>query len=134
MASENETVAEIVNKVHSGDYGCSKCGDLCDCPNADKIIVSIADRIESAHRREVAELQDDVLRLKDIIAAERAQHASGEARRNAEVAELRECLEEVIGCADEFQKFFEMHPYLCKYTRDLVKKSRKALEGAKDGK
>lgn len=47
-------------------------------------------------------------------------------------AELRECLKEAIGCADEFQKFFETHPYLCKYTRDVIKRSKKALEGAKD--
>ena len=58
MASENETVAEIVSKVRSGDYGCAKCGDLCDCPNADKIIASIAGRIEAAYKRDVKELRD----------------------------------------------------------------------------
>lgn len=56
MSSENETVAEIVSKVRSGDYGCAKCGDLCDCHNADKIIASIADRFEAAHRREMNQL------------------------------------------------------------------------------
>lgn len=50
-------------------------------------------------------------------------------RLREEIKELRECLTEATGCADEFQKFFEKHPYLCKYTRDIVARSRKALEG-----
>lgn len=53
------------------------------------------------------------------------------AAHKREVAELQKLLKEAADCADEFQKFFETHPYLCKYTRDIVKKSRKAVEGAK---
>lgn len=74
MASNNETVAEIMNKVHSGDYGCSKCGDSCDCPNADKIIAGIAERFDAAHRYEmdalVAHLGGDALAAKDAVIAE----------------------------------------------------------------
>lgn len=61
--SSDETVAKIVRSVRSGDYGCAKCGDLCDCPNADKIIASIADRIEAAYKREVEELATAIRRL-----------------------------------------------------------------------
>lgn len=48
MASDNETVADIVREMRSGNYGCDRCGDSCDCPNADAIISNFADRIEKA--------------------------------------------------------------------------------------
>lgn len=59
-------------------------------------------------------------------------HDRIEAAHKREVEELCGLLEEATDCADEFQKFFEQHPYLCKYTRDVIKKSKKAMERIKD--
>ena len=54
MASENKTVEEIVNETKfTIDYGDGVLLDL-----AGKQAVGILDRIESAHRREVAELRE----------------------------------------------------------------------------
>ena len=54
MASENKTVEEIVNETKfTIDYGNGVLLDL-----AGKQAVGILDRIEAAHRREVAELRE----------------------------------------------------------------------------
>ena len=54
MASENKTVEEIVNETKfTIDYGDGVLLDL-----AGKQAVGILDRIEAAHRREVAELRE----------------------------------------------------------------------------
>lgn len=44
-----ETIEDILRDMRSGSWGCSKCGDACDCPNAEQIVNGFADRIEAAY-------------------------------------------------------------------------------------
>lgn len=151
MVDNNETVAGIVSKVRSGDYGCAKCGDLCDCPNADKIIASIADRIEEAHQREVEKLTaiintecrkcSECAKFgKDCTAADidgAEDNRACEKFVSREVAELRECLGSM---QTWFRLYFhcdnnQIHPNRSKCTTCRLKRCpchrwRKALEGA----
>lgn len=43
-------IDDILREMRDGSWGCSKCGDACDCPNVEKIISGFADRIEAACR------------------------------------------------------------------------------------
>ena len=148
MASDNETVAEIAKNVRSGDYGCAKCADMCDCPNTDKIIVSIMDRIDAAHKREMEKLAMSLALAKKRLKAEVADKSKvvselnevrelnrrccdENERLNSKVDELRECLEEAasVRCHECFHSDHgrcEAH-----YANCMAKKWRKALEGAK---
>ena len=128
MATENETVAEIVKRVRRD------CNSY-PLPTAAAEMLKLVREIEAAHKREVDELNFKLLTAKSeqkTAANVIIEQTNKIEELQLEVEELQECLKEAIGCADEFQKFFEEHPYLCKYTRDVVKKSRKALEGAND--
>lgn len=65
MASENETVAEIANEmrgewaqVYFSESSRRKDGEYCDNEFAAVEPGTVADRIEAAHRREVAELRE----------------------------------------------------------------------------
>ena len=149
MRSENETVAEIAKNVRSGDYGCAKCDDMCDCPNTDKIIVSIMDRIDAAHKREMEKLAASLALAKKRLKAEVADKSmvvselneirelnrrccDENERLNSKVDELRECLEEAasVRCHECFHSDHgrcEAHHENC-----MAKKWRKALEGAND--
>lgn len=130
----NETVEEIVNKVHSGDYGCSKCGDLCDCPNADKIIASIADRILAAHKRELSAEQKRCGKILRDQIAEVERAAEKVAAKDAELAELREYLKDAasLRCGE---CWFTAHEGKCPHSLDkdcVAITWRKASEGAND--
>lgn len=56
MASENETVAEIVGLMRDEGYYRGFMGIT--NPLTDRMVSSLLDRIEAAHRREIAELRE----------------------------------------------------------------------------
>lgn len=103
MANDNETVEQVCKEMCGGDWNCDRCGDGCDCPDAEKIISSFADRILAAHNREIAAKVDarltvvsnyeNVICAKDrIIAAKDAENAS----LRELVKELADALEPMI--------------------------------------
>lgn len=81
MATDNETVEDIVNIMRGAIYPVSRCPDL--------TMRGYADRIESAHKREVAELKTAY----DRAVSADARHAVDNERLNREVAELKRELE-----------------------------------------
>ena len=151
MASENETVEEIVNETKfTIDYGNGVLLDL-----AGKQAVGILDRIEAAHRREVDVVlkdrdemfkseQDTVAKTKewfdeyqklklevaelkskmnDVVCENEAlRDACGTCGAKREVDELRECLEQAYGD--------KIGTYTMKGNE--IERWRKALKGAKD--
>lgn len=140
MVDNNETVAGIVSKVRSGDYGCAKCGDLCDCPNADKIIASIADRIEAAHEREVDAIlkdRDEMYKSEqETIAKTNAWFGEYQTLKR-EVAELREFSNDMrtwfrlyYSCGSNPKSKWWRSCASCRRKRCPIHKWRKALEGA----
>lgn len=52
----SQSVKDILKRMKTGDYNCSQCGDMCDCPNTDKIIKRFAREIDTAHMSEKREL------------------------------------------------------------------------------
>lgn len=52
----SQSVKDILKRMKTGDYNCSQCGDMCDCPNTDKIIKRFAREIDAAHLSETREL------------------------------------------------------------------------------
>ena len=151
MASENETVEEIVNETKfTIDYGNGVLLDL-----AGKQAVDILDRIEVAHRREVDVVlkdrdemfkseQDTVAKTKewfdeyqklklevaelkskmnDVVCENEAlRDACGTCGAKREVDELRECLEQAYGD--------KIGTYTMKGNE--IERWRKALKEAKD--
>ena len=107
MASENETVADIVaemrNESHAGDESCLEW--------VGAKMRTFADRIEAAHQREVAELKrqrNEALAIASDIdkCASIERHTDAMLKKNEvivglrkEVAELRECLKETMADA-----------------------------------
>lgn len=44
-----ESVEDVIACMRDGDWGCDRCGDLCNCPEQDRIIQGFADRLERAN-------------------------------------------------------------------------------------
>lgn len=134
MAS-NETVAEIKYRIYSHWRGCENCS-LEEMNGADLIAiadqfeaahnremnhraiiagVSLADAVDDEHKRELAAKDDERLTIvanyETVIAAKDA--------KDAEIAELRECLKEAVFV---MQTLFD----------ERMPKWRKALGGAND--
>lgn len=118
MATDNETVASVTDYIrHMAD----------NMPNG--VILNIAqcnftaDRIEAAHKRELAVKDDERLTIvanyENVIAA-----------KDAEIAELRECLKEAIREMCPFTRMSCKHSEPCDYECG-TEKWRKALEGAR---
>ena len=101
MASENETVEDIVADIRAQNQGLPEDSYalsplVCD-------LLSLADRIEAAHQREVSELK-------------------------RKVAELRECLREAVAeVCNRLEKCGFKEP--CIFKTCYVHKWRKALKG-----
>ena len=93
MASENETVADIVADIRAQNQGLPEDSYalsplVCD-------LLSFANRIEAAHQREVGELCGE----RNGILNANASLAADNDRLRKEVAELRECLNETMADA-----------------------------------
>lgn len=87
MASENETVADIVKEKRDTADEEELKGKNTLAFDLAKMLREEADRIESAHKREIAAKDDERLTIvanyENVIAA-----------KDREIAELRECLKE----------------------------------------
>lgn len=88
-----ESIKDIVSEMRSGSYGCDKCGDTCDCPNADAIISKFADRIEAVHQREIGELKGErkgILKANEAFAADNTRLRGEIAEKDAEIVNLNQ--------------------------------------------
>lgn len=87
MATDNETVDEIVKDMRS-QFPPKYCSSKSCRIEVDQPVRKFATRIESAHKREVAELKTAY----DRAVSADARHAVENERLKGEVTELRECL------------------------------------------
>lgn len=99
MASENDTVAEISKEQH--EFAVQVYG-VNTAPSTE--VWKLADRIESAHKREIS-------------------------AKDAEISELRECLKEAIREKCPFTRMSCKHDEPCDYECG-TEKWRKALKGS----
>ena len=137
MASENETVADIVADIRAQNQGLPEDSYalsplVCD-------LLSFANRIEAAHQREVAELKrqrNEALAIASDIdkCASIERHTDAMLKKNEvivglrkEVAELRECLKEAIREKCPFTRMSCKHGEPCDYECG-TEKWRKALQ------
>ena len=93
MASENETVADIVADIRAQNQGLPEDSYalsplVCD-------LLSFANRIEEAHQREVAELERKVSELreclKETMADAVAEYKNNSCFRNVKCGEIERC-------------------------------------------
>ena len=90
--AKQETIEDIVGDIRAQNQGLPEDSYalsplVCD-------LLSLADRIEAAHRREVAELKS---KMNDVVCENEAMRdACGTCGAKREVAELRECLKETM--------------------------------------
>ena len=130
MSNEtNETIADIVADIRAQNQGLPEDSYalsplVCD-------LLSFADRVEAAHKREMA----DEKRISDAVVQslrDKKLEMAGEiAAKDAEIAELRECLKEAIREKCPFTRMSCKHGEPCEYECG-TDKWRKALEGAKE--
>ena len=129
MASENETVDDIVKETRDTADEAELKGKNTFAFDLAKMLREEADRIEAAHQREVAELKS---KMNDVVCENEAlREACGTCCAKREVAELRECLKEAIREKCPFTRMSCKHGEPCDYECGTYK-WRKALEGAKD--
>ena len=93
MSSKQETVADIVADIRAQNQGLPEDGYalsplVCD-------LLSFADRIESAHQREVAELERKIAELreclKETIVDAVAEYKNNSCFRNVKCGEIERC-------------------------------------------
>ena len=117
MASENETIADIVKRVRRD------CNSY-PLPTAAAEMLKLVREVEAAHRREVAELKS---KMNDVVCENEAlREACGTCCAKREVAELRKGISELL---DGLQAIYveECTSY---GTGEVYDKWRKALKGA----
>ena len=130
MSNERqETIEDIVADIRAQNQGLPEDSyalspQVCD-------LLSLADRIEDAHDREMA----DEKRISDAVIQslrDKKLEMAGEiAVKDAEIAELRECLNEAIREKCPFTRMSCKHGETCDYGCGTFK-WRKALEGSKE--
>ena len=126
MSNEtNETIADIVADIRAQNQGLPEDSyalspQVCD-------LLSLADRIEAAEKREIA----DEKRISDAVIQslrDKKLEMAGEiAVKDAEIAELRECLNEAIREKCPFTRMSCKHGEPCDYECGTFK-WRKALQ------
>ena len=120
MASENETVEDIVKRVRRD------CNSYPLTTAADKMLKLVRE-MDAAHHREVAELKS---KMNDVVCENEAlRDACGTCGAKREVDELRECLKEAIREKCPFTRMSCKHGEPCDYECGTVK-WRKALKGS----
>lgn len=104
----SQSVKDILKRMKTGDYKCSQCGDMCDCPNTDKIIKRFARELDTAHLSEKNELISENRELIGLA------------------NELAEALEHLIDCSGNCAN---CSVPICTtvYNRRLIEKARKAF-------
>lgn len=65
---KRKTVSEVCSAMKRGDWGCSKCGDNCDCPKTEEIVSSFADQVIAAYISEVSGLNKKIYEYEKILA------------------------------------------------------------------
>lgn len=123
MASENETVAEIVNEMR-GSTEQRYCSSKHCQVKVYNPILDFADRIEAAYKREVEKLSK---RLEYVI--EDSNRTCGLCEPSKKILKLQDCLKEAIedscaSCDDEDENGCSLCRKECR-----VRKWRKTLEG-----
>ena len=88
MASENETVADIVNEKRDTADEAELKGKNTFAFDLAKMLREEADRIEAAHQREVAELREC---LKETIVDAVAEYKNNSCFRNVKCGEIERC-------------------------------------------
>ena len=128
-SNRQETIVDIVADIRAQNQGLPEDSyalspQVCD-------LLSLADRIEDAHDREMA----DEKRISDAVIQslrDKKLEMAGEiAVKDAEIAELRECLNEAIREKCPFTRMSCKHGETCDYGCGTFK-WRKALEGSKE--
>ena len=125
MSNENkETIADIVADIRAQNQGLPEDDYALSPLVAD--LLSFADRIESAHKREMA----DEKRISDAVIQslrDKKLEMAGEiAEKEAEIAKLRECMKEAIREKCPFTRMSCKHGETCDYECG-TDKWRKAL-------
>ena len=119
MARENETVDDIVKEKKDTADEAELKGKNTFSFDLAKMLREEADRIEVAHRREVAELKS---KMNDVVCENEAlREACGTCCAKREVAELRECLKEAIREKCPFTRMSCKHGEPCDYECGTVK-------------
>ena len=119
MASENETVDDIVKEKRDTADEAELKGKNTFSFDLAKMLREEANRIEAAHRREVAELKS---KMNDVVCENEAlRDACGTCGAKREVAELRECLKEAIREKCPFTRMSCKHGEPCDYECGTVK-------------
>ena len=121
MANDNETVEQACEEFKTPKYTCKNC-DFKICPS----INMFSDRVLTAHKREIA----DEKRISDAVIQslrDKKLEMAGEiAEKEAEIAKLRECLNEAIREKCPFTRMSCKHGETCDYECGTFK-WRKAL-------
>ena len=120
MASENETIADIVKRVRRD------CNSY-PLPTAADKMLKLVREMDAAHHREVAELKS---KMNDVVCENEAlRDACGTCGAKREVDELRECLKEAVTeVCNRLEKCGCKEP--CVFKTCYVQKWRKALKGS----
>ena len=112
MASENETIADIVKRVRRD------CNSY-PLPTAAAEMLKLVREMDAAHHREVAELKS---KMNDVVCENEAlRDACGTCGAKRYVAELRECLKEAIREKCPFTRMSCKHGEPCDYECGTVK-------------
>ena len=128
-SNSQETIEDIVADIRAQNQGLPEDSYalsplVCD-------LLSLADRIEASHEREMA----DEKRISEAVVQslrDTKREMAGEiAVKDAEIAELRECLKEAIREKCPFTRMSCKHGETCDYECGTFK-WRKALEGSKE--
>ena len=132
MASENETVADIVKEKRDTAYEAELKGKNTFAFDLAKMLREEANRIEAAHQREVAELRGErngILNANASLAADNDRLRREVAELERKVSELRECLKEAVTeVCNRLEKCGFKEP--CVFKTCYVQKWRKALKGS----
>ena len=125
IKNRQETIADIVADIRAQNQGLPEDSYALSPLVAD--LLSFADRIESAHKREMA----DEKRISDAVIQslrDKKLEMAGEiAEKEAEIAKLRECLKEAIREKCPFTRMSCKHGETCDYECGTFK-WRKALQ------
>ena len=132
MSNEtNETIADIVSEVRRVAYNVAVAdANTLNGWRPALCLSMLSDRIEDAHDREMADEKRISEAVVQSLRDKKLEMAGEIAVKDAEIAELRECLKEAIREKCPFTRMSCKHGETCDYECGTFK-WRKALEGSK---
>ena len=133
MNKENkETIADIVSEVRRVAYNVAVAdANTLNGWRPALCLSMLSDRIEDAHDREMADEKRISEAVVQSLRDKKLEMAGEIAVKDAEIAELRECLNEAIREKCPFTRMSCKHGETCDYGCGTFK-WRKALEGSKE--